>query len=97
MLCQVLLVIKRGVKMKNLIIILTAALLYGCNLPGGLSGAGHKGSITGNGGIESDCAGMCGEFKADGTGCANFVDETSNSCATYFEKICKAAPGQCIK
>lgn len=63
----------------------------------GCSTAGSGGAITRDGGLEATCAGGCAEYKADGTGCARFHESTSTSCATYFEKLCAAAPGQCVK
>lgn len=61
----------------------------------GCAGAGHAGTITRDGGLEAACGGGCAEFNADGTGCAKFNASTSDSCASYFETLCKASPEQC--
>lgn len=74
-------------KMKSLVVIMM--LLSGC------SGAGHYGRTTNTGGLETNCGGMCSEYKSDGSGCAKFQDDTSNSCAKYFEKVCAASPASC--
>lgn len=77
--------------MKSFCIIIVLAFISGCAV------AGHGGAITRDGGLESSCAGGCAEYKADGSGCARFQESTSRSCASYFEKLCVAAPEQCIK
>nr|VFK17428.1 MAG: hypothetical protein BECKLPF1236A_GA0070988_1017010 [Candidatus Kentron sp. LPFa]VFK32290.1 MAG: hypothetical protein BECKLPF1236C_GA0070990_101629 [Candidatus Kentron sp. LPFa] len=63
----------------------------------GCSTAAHGGAITGVDGLQTTCAGGCAEYRADGTGCARFHKSTSETCASYFEKLCESAPGQCVK
>lgn len=68
---------------------LTILILNGC------VSAAHVGKITRAGGLEASCAGACSEFETDGSGCAKFNDDTSKSCAVYFETLCQSTPTQC--
>lgn len=77
--------------MRSLVATVILLLLSGC------FGAGHAGRITGDEGLEAACAGACTEYRSDGTGCAKFAKGTSETCATYFDNLCKSAPGQCVK
>ena len=62
----------------------------------GCSTAGHAAKMGPDKGLEAMCAGGCLEYNEDATGCAVFHESTSQSCANYFEVLCKAAPGQCV-
>lgn len=71
------------------------AIMVSMFLLSGCSTAGHGGRITNTGGLEASCAGGCAEYKSDGTGCAKFHEDTSKSCAAYFESLCESSPSQC--
>lgn len=86
----VLLVIEEKLMKKKLLTIVLIFQLAGCVT------AGHGGKISRTGGLEASCAGGCSEYKSDGSGCAKFHEDTSKSCAAYFETLCKNNREQCI-
>lgn len=69
--------------------IIVALAISGCSV------AGHGGAITDSGGLQATCAGGCAEYRPDGTGCAKFHKNTSESCVAYFDKLCERNPKQC--
>lgn len=76
--------------MRNLLIgLFIITVVSGCTM------AGHGGAITDDGGLEAACAGGCAEYNSNGKGCAVFHKDTSQSCASYFDKLCERNPKQC--
>lgn len=75
-------------KLSIYIVLFSGIILSGCFT------AGNKGKISQKG-LEAECAGGCAVFKNDKSGCAEFHQSTSNSCANYFVTICKQTPSRC--